>query len=328
MKNNYLKLFTILSIGIILAILFFKMPPPYERILNIQNYLITLGGIFSGIVIAYLSGKIFQIKSERESRQIEIDKLSNKLTAFRKMIGLVKKSRNFWKNYEDINRFTKKYPKYDYYDYYNKCIQIDPALKVDESTILLYLAMNRIYDVKDVRIIPLEYKKHDETIRYDIEQLQEYYYPCNTIWYFLEGRYEKFGKDSFVDIGLNYNDDIIFKELIAIIDKTQKNKDFHREVIAKLGSDFAEEMIPKMIELISLNTKVPNSLKMSFFSLVYIVTFAVLLPIILQSINVCNNIEVILTLIFVLLTTLFIINFLFNFYTLIREEVETNVNKK
>ena len=321
MKNNYLKLFTILSIGIILAILFFKMPPPYERILNIQNYLITLGGIFSGIVIAYLSGKIFKIKSERESRQIEIDKLSNKLTAFRKMIGLVKKSRNFWKNYEDINRFTKKYPKYDYYDYYNKCIQIDPALKVDESTILLYLAMNRIYDVKDVRIIPLEYKKHDETIRYDIEQLQEYYYPCNTIWYFLEGRYEKFGKDSFVDIGLNYNDDIIFKELIAIIDKTQKNKDFHREVIAKLGSDFAEEMIPKMIELIS-------SLKMSFFSLVYIVTFAVLLPIILQSINVCNNIEVILTLIFVLLTTLFIINFLFNFYTLIREEVETNVNKK
>lgn len=328
MKNNYLKLFTILSIGIILIILFFKIPPPYERVLNIQNYLITLGGIFSGIVIAYLSGKIFQIKSERERRQIEIDKLSNKLTAFRKIIGLLKESRNFWKNYEDISRFTKKYPKYDYYDYYNKCIQIDPSLKVNESTILLYLAMNRIYDVKDVRIIPFEYKKYDETIRYDIEQLQEYYYPCNTIWYFLEGRYEKFGKNSFADIKLNYNDDIIFKELIAIIDKTQKNKDFHREVIAKLGSDFAEEVIPRMIELISLNTKIPNSLRMSFFSLVYIVTFAVLFPIILQSINVCSNIEVILTLIFVLLTTLFIINFLFNFYTFIREEVETNVNKK
>ena len=313
MKNNYLKLFTILSIGIILIILFFKIPPPYERVLNIQNYLITLGGIFSGIVIAYLSGKIFQIKSERERRQIEIDKLSNKLTAFRKIIGLLKESRNFWKNYEDISRFTKKYPKYDYYDYYNKCIQIDPSLKVNESTILLYLAMNRIYDVKDVRIIPFEYKKYDETIRYDIEQLQEYYYPCNTIWYFLEGR---------------YNDDIIFKELIAIIDKTQKNKDFHREVIAKLGSDFAEEVIPRMIELISLNTKIPNSLRMSFFSLVYIVTFAVLFPIILQSINLCSNIEVVLTLIFVLLTTLFIINFLFNFYTFIREEVETNVNKK
>ena len=49
-QNNVLVV-----VGIALALLFVLFPAPADRILNIQNYLITVGGIMSAFVIAYLA---------------------------------------------------------------------------------------------------------------------------------------------------------------------------------------------------------------------------------------------------------------------------------
>lgn len=81
--KKYTKYITVITLGLILTILFWKYPAPHDRILNIQNYLITVGGIISAFVIAYLSAKIFNIKTDRDNRQIQIDKLGERLTAFR-----------------------------------------------------------------------------------------------------------------------------------------------------------------------------------------------------------------------------------------------------
>jgi len=101
--NQYLKLLSLLVIGLIFAVLLVKHPAPHDRILNIQNYLITVGGIISAFVIAYLSAKIFNIKADRHTRQHAIDKLGERLTAFRQMLYFVMHSRDFWVRYNDID---------------------------------------------------------------------------------------------------------------------------------------------------------------------------------------------------------------------------------
>ena len=55
----------IFTSGVTIILLFYFYPAPPDRMLNIQNYLITVGGIFSAFVITYLSAKIFNIRAER-----------------------------------------------------------------------------------------------------------------------------------------------------------------------------------------------------------------------------------------------------------------------
>jgi hypothetical protein len=51
-------------IGIVIAILFYYFPAPSDRMLNIQNYLITVGGIISAILIV---SEFIKESSKRDS---------------------------------------------------------------------------------------------------------------------------------------------------------------------------------------------------------------------------------------------------------------------
>ncbi len=329
--SKYLKFIVLVLVGTTLTCLFWKYSAPHERIINIQNYLITVGGIISAIVIAYLSAKIFSLKTDRDNRQIQIDKLGERLTAFRQSLYFVMRSREFWVKYNDIAKFKKQYPDLNYerlrdsgedplrHKFYEQT-------EISHSTIALYLAMETIYDKKDTNIIPWAYDI-PVTERYDIDDLSKYHEPCNQIWFYLDGRYGKYGKGLFNDEGLNPMDIEIFQEKLSIADIKQKGKDFHRLVLAELGNEFYEFVIPKMAELINHNTGVPNGLIKTFYSLIAIMVFGVLFPLILQSIFVCNRLDVFLTLAFVTLTTLSLIYFLFEFYDLLKDEIHTNKKK-
>src|SRR6266404_2744250 len=75
-----------------------------------QTTLVTAAGILSGFAISYLAAKIFNIRAEREKRKKEIDKYSERITDFRRILFYVMKSREFWICYDDIAKFKKKYP--------------------------------------------------------------------------------------------------------------------------------------------------------------------------------------------------------------------------
>ncbi|MCZ2474534.1 hypothetical protein G9H61_03700 [Aquirufa ecclesiirivi] len=327
--KKYIKQITLIITGISLTILFWKFPAPHCRILNIQNYLITVGGIISALVIAYLSTKIFNIKTERDNRQIQIDKLGERLTAFRQLLYFVMKSEKFWVKYNDIAKFKKDYPGLDYErlrglgdDPLRYKFNLDQT-EISQGTISLYTAMEAIYDKEERKSVNWAYEI-PEIERYTIDDLTRYREPCNRIWYYLDGRYNKHGVGLFNDEGLNSTDIDYFQERLSIADIRQKGKDFNRVILASLGNEFYEFVIPKMTELINQNTGVPKELLKTFYSLLSIMIFGVLLPIILQSISVTNCIDTTLTLIFVNLTTLSLIYFLFEFYALIKEEINTN----
>jgi hypothetical protein len=327
--KKYTKYITLITIGLILTILFWKYPAPHDRILNIQNYLITVGGIISAFVIAYLSAKIFNIKTDRDNRQTQIDKLGERLTAFRQLLYFVMHSRDFWVRYNDIAKFKKEYPGFDYErlrgsgeDPLRYKFHLEQT-EISQGTISLYTAMEAIYDKEEKFLIPWAYER-TATERYNIDDLAKYHEPCNQIWYYLDGRYAKHGVGLFNDEGLNRMDIENFQERLSIADIRQKGKDFHRVLLASLGSEFYEFVIPKMAELINQNTGVPKGLLKTFYSLLSIMLFGVLLPIILQSISVSKCTDTTLTLIFVNLTTLSLVYFLFEFYDLLKDEIDTN----
>lgn len=323
------KYITIGASGILLVGLFSKYPAPASRVLNIQNYLITVGGIISALVIAYLSAKIFNTKAERDNVQKQIDQLGERLTAYRQLLYFVMKSQQFWIKYDDVAKFKKKYPGLTFENMRTFPINdLSRRFWLEESeishnTISLYTAMEAIYGFDEPTMPPWAYEKNI-SFNYSINDLLKYLEPSNQIWYYLEGRFSKHGIGLFNDTGLMplYNQN--FRELLSKADVTLKDKDFHREILADLGTKFYEILIPRMIDLIKENSGIPKSLLKTFYSLMTIMFFGVLLPLILQSISVPEQVDVFLTLSFVILTTLSLINFLFEFYFLLFEELHPN----
>ena len=169
--------------------LFFLFPSPADRILNIQNYLITVGGIISAFVIAYLSSKIFNLRSERTTRQIEIDKYSDKLTLFRRLLYYVMKSSGFWNYYDHIAEFKKKYTGLTYERLHHQ--GNDELAKkfwleekdLSSSTIDLYCAMECISGPSELESGGCTVWQVDKTARfsYSLDELSKYYDPCNQI---------------------------------------------------------------------------------------------------------------------------------------------------
>ena len=114
-KRIYIiKYLTLTAIGVLTVGFFHTSPSPKCRILNIQNCLITVSGIISGIVIAYLATKLFNIKRERERRQLEIDRLSEKLTNYRRILYCVIRSREFWNRWGNIFKFQQQFQGLDW----------------------------------------------------------------------------------------------------------------------------------------------------------------------------------------------------------------------
>jgi hypothetical protein len=316
----------------ILAVLLFYKPAPHERILNIQNYLITVGGIISAFVTAYLSAKIFNVRQERDNRQSEINTHSARLTDFRRLLYFMLSSREFWLHYEDIRKLKIKYPGMTHARLRGQPLDAE-ALKVYEdnelsfSTIALAMAMMELYGDPDKERNLAWALDKSVTFDYSIEDLLKYHDPCNQIWYYLDGRFAKHGRGRFSDSEINPLWRPYIEELLYKLEPKNKGKDFHRIQLAELAADMYGFTIPTLLRLTRKNIGIPNSLIQTFKSLFIIMAFGVILPIVIQSIQLSDKIDTLLTLFCVWVTVLGLASFLFDFFSFLEEDVHV-VQKK
>lgn len=319
-QNNVLVV-----VGIALALLFVLFPAPSDRILNIQNYLITVGGIMSAFVIAYLASKVFDVRRERSAIKAELDVLSEKLTLFRKLLFYVMKSRDFWVHYDDIAKFKSRFPSLTYARLHTmgddpERQQFWDSKDISSNTIELYLAMEEITGkLGDYGQIPWVYDQAAK-FNYSRGHLAQCYEPSNQIWYLLEGRFAKHGYGRFNDTGIWVGFAAEARDCMARIDERMKGKDFHRELLASIASDFHDIHLPWMHVLISENIGVPSILQSSFRSLFVVMVFGVLLPIILQALSVSDTVNIVLTLFFVWVTALALLSFMQGFSRFLQED--------
>lgn len=197
---------------------------------------------------------------------------------------------------------------------------------LSSTTIDLYLSMESISpEAED--FFPSLLFDPNIAYNYSSEYLNLILTPTNQIWYYLKGRYAKHTEgliDDSQPFSIHANS---VMECMTRIDKRLKGKDFSRITLADVSSKFHSEYLPKMIELTQLNEEpLPASIKSLMKALILIFIFGVCIPLIIQCLFLTAKWNVALTLCCVLITINLFINFIFNFYNIIREEIYPEIN--
>lgn len=279
-------------IKIIIAELMFLMILRIEynamNITSIISNIITVSGIFAGIVIAYLLSKIFQIRGEREQRKVEIDKYSKKLTSFRKLLHYVMNSYEFWVRWDDIKKFENQYKGVDFDELHNQVGESKNSSRfwleekgLSRTTVDLYQSMKAIFDNPDRT--PIWVYDRTAEFNYSIDQLRKYYEPSGQIQYYLQGRYAKHTHGLINDKEINRRDVHRIREHASSIDSMFRNQDVDRNLIANVANEFYEIYIPKLLDLTILNHKgMSSGMKQMVISILMILLFGVVIPLLIS----------------------------------------------
>jgi hypothetical protein len=265
-----------------------------DELHNAQNNLISASGILAGILIAFLSTKLFQLADDRNKSKILLNEYADKLTPFRKLLFRIMKSHEFWVYKDHITRFKQAEPRATFLNIHaqdeeSSALRQKYWLKEQEppiyhTTIDLYLAMEEIAasSTKD------GYWTYDESVlyEYDLEYLRRAEMPANQIWYYLENRYSKHTVGQINDTGISSYELGELTPLIASIDPMFKGRDFDRHVVAEIGTYFCEKIFPEMIRLTARRAqKLTSAIKNMFLSLIAVLASGVMLPLVLQVLD-------------------------------------------
>lgn len=325
-KLIIIEIFLIYILSFILLLLSFKIN--YEEINNVLHSLITVTGIFSGIIISVLSIKIFQLKEKKEILYKDFCDLSIKLMFFRRICYQIKSSKIFWKTFDDISWFENNFKGISFNEIHSPSGSKDRSsnfwlsskLEISKPKADLYLTFKQIlndpndtpYWVIDKKIV------HKNTIEY----LNNVLMPSNQIWYYLDSKYEKDIKGE-ISFELNQYEINQLQQYISELDPLFKNKEIDRKLIAEIGSKFYENYIPRLIDVTkALEITFPNSIIGLFVSMLLLILTGVITPMIILFFLFNLKTLLISTSILIFLYTFEIIYFFNIFFDFIRSELK------
>lgn len=293
-KQEFRKWFTVSLIVVITLNLFLVIPNLKVDLQRLQASLISASGIIAGILLAFLSQKMFQIIQGKNEARKKLNELSDKMTSYRKILYRIMSSHDFWVKYGDVNRIKQDAPGIRFRHLHNddnesKAIRrkfwlYEYVPPISNTTVDLFLAMEQITGVK--RRVEFWAFDENEVYTYDLDYLYLAYNPSNQIWYYLVGRYNKHTHGLINESGLSvlYTHDL--PTLMASIDSKYKEVDFSREVIGEISSTFHESIIPEMIRLTELlETSISKKVKQLFMYLVVILLGGVGIPLVIQLLD-------------------------------------------
>jgi len=326
---KYLVLFVVAATTFFL---FYQYPAPADRILNIQNYFITVSGIISGIVIAYLAAKLFNIKQERENRQLILNKLSKKLTSFRRVLYCIIKSYNFWVEYDKLKQFKREFADLNYQRLHKQGTKTDALkakyyaqqddLQISDTTVDLFLAMEAIYGEGEFDTFGDWVFSPNIHFNYSIEELERMSEPANQIWYYLEGRYGKHTEGLINEKGISKLHENNLYLWVSEIDPKFQMKDFDRRLIGDIANEFYTTYIPHLIQLTERNqASLPKSFNILFWNLITIFGIGVIFPLFIQCVSLSNSNNIALTLSAVGIIVVAFVNLIFDFYIIMNREI-------
>lgn len=326
--NNQVRAIVVTFLGMALAMLFVTYPPSYNRIQTLESSLITVSGILAGISISYIGYKISFVKAERHKLQSSFDSLSDKLTEFRRLIYFVYNSRDFWLRRLDIRKFRSKYPHLTYHQIHNQRETSKDRREFwlgehDFSNVTadFFCALEAVYNEDLNQIVNAWPLDSIVGFDYSIEELKSFIHPSNQIWYYLDGRYEKYGVDEFADTGINPMYIQAVDESLGKINVKYNGVDFHRSILAEIGSDFSNKYLPIMIALKRAIQIKPLSLNRLFLNLIAVLFFGVMVPLCVQGIDIPESLECKIVSFCLGSTMLLLVDFVVGFYGIIEEDI-------
>jgi len=295
-RKNWSSSFSIIIEISLLIIFQFSYKHNYiskQNIDNAMDLIVLLSSIIAGIVIAFITSKIIQIRQEKIALKPSIWDLTKKLHYFRKIIHEFVNNYDFWPN--GLPNYIKQtYPALSYYDV-RDIIYVNKQTKEEASK---FIQDEKYGEIKkqaflEMKSFLLPIKVCDETVysEFDVELMystntldkwQEY--DCGSmIWNLFDDKYMlyegQFDFNSF-QVSKQKEIDLLAKKIDI---ERYKNIEFGPNLLGKLGSQIDLDIIPKLNRLQHEFEKgIPVILRFMYFVLSSILIFGVVLPIILK----------------------------------------------
>ena len=257
-----------------------------EVLSDLRQVLITSTSIFSAIVIGILvtgiNNHIVRIQKHKE----RLDKLSNKLTSFRRMLYYLSQSYNIW-DCKFYGKFLRKISElYPHVNANTNSHEVKEGNRIYEIvkddrfgylTTRLFLAFITIVDTKKREELTMI--SPSSKFSYSRKKLEYMYESFNNLWYFLAHKKANvtISAETFNQI---YNEDFSKQLRILFGDKVTID-DLNEKMVIDIGNEFYHEHIPEMYDHINIITKgAPRLLKFLLYELIFILVLGLLLPII------------------------------------------------
>ncbi|EAP87156.1 hypothetical protein [Croceibacter atlanticus] len=219
---------------------------------ELLNLLISTISIIIAIIITYLFSKLFSEKAERIQRKAEIDTLSHKITAFRKMAFQIRGFSEFWKfgNNNIKSKMDHKYNDLAYEDLRNDRFtyeELTPIIRdVGETAIQSYLGLKGLENEENTFGFFQSFNPKNYTLD-EIARFKDY---ANSFWYLLNR-----SDSNIVNLNrenrysLNFIDELYFEITAKKIDQSNYNKE-----IEELFGHFDTDIFHKHFYLSKLNS--------------------------------------------------------------------------
>lgn len=249
--------------------------------------ILTISGFISGLIIAYLTTKVLQIRQEKTALLPELSDYTQKLHKCRSVIDKLVHSR-LWP--DDVKYLIDtKYKGLTHFEYREiGFVDSQPTERAREfmndkrfsGLACLYLEL-KSFKFDQYPFDQTLYTEFDVPVYYNSLIIQKWI-DCNCgngLWYYFDHKYAIY-KDSLnlKDIYIGYKEEI--KDNCLRIDQERyKNLEFGPELLSKLGSQIHLDILPKLIRLQRyMESDLPKIIKYLFAISGLLIVFGISLP--------------------------------------------------
>ena len=273
-----------------------------QTLKEIRNDLITVSSLLSGLLIAYLTARVLQIRQEKLAKVAILDKRTQNLHRCRSIIDKVLHS-NIWPS--NINSFIDHDFKDISHFQVRETVFVDskPNPRVTEFTEdERYSGVASLY--LDLKSFVSKKHPYDRTLLSEFE-VPLYYSPeivnnwikydsGNGLWYYFKHKYSLYKATfDFTDFYIEDKEDIV-KTCLKIDRERYKDLEFGPELLAQLGTQLTEDILPKLHRVQNyMNSDLPKIIKFLFLIAGLVIIFGVALPLLNKVYNISSYIDVI-----------------------------------
>lgn len=305
---------------------------------KILSNIFDFSAIFSGLLIAFIIGKVFQLRNENISRKERIDHISNKITNFRRICSIILNTWQVWS--KEVTEPLSKHRNLSYFDFYkSRFVEpypeslekvskffSDADLKT-ETVSKFYLALKDIELRDDARYLGgvlILYDNYDRNVNYPSELLELWADSncANEFWYCLIDNKDIAKKYFFLN-NLSQEDKDRILNLSKKIDSKYQDRHLNEKLLSDLGEDFSQYYFYEILNLTLLTDFSYSSIRFMSNILGGVMLTGVLVPLILLSFEIKFEVKYYLTYICVILMILVLLWFILKIKRILLNELKT-----
>lgn len=260
-----------------------------------KDIILTIAGLLSGIIMAYLTSKVLQLREERMVNLPQINELTQKVHKFRSIINKILSTDLLPQAGRNI--VDTKYKGLTFFDYKEILFvgskPSELSAKYSQDTHCggisnLYLEL-RAFVPKGHQFDETLYSEFEISKFYETLLLEKWVkYDCgNGLWYYFDNEYAIYKNKFNFNIYQEYQKEILM--LCLQIDKERyQGMQFDNQLLAKLGTQMHSDIIPKLFKAqLSIEKGLPVIINYLFIIFVLLVLLGVIIPLFSNLFMLC-----------------------------------------